>query len=175
MKKYQIIDLSIPKGAIFSDDRKYRYVLWRVWHRNPILRLLVGLNPSTANEFKDDPTVTRDIKRAARDGFGGFLRVNLYAYCSAYPDVLLGDGDFVGVENDDYIQLAVSMTQQWVCGWGSFQAVAIRAPEVLKLISEPSCLGINKDGQPKHPLYVGYNVPIKKYCWGNEVESDIEL
>ena len=161
--KYQIVDLTIPKGAIFSDDRKYRYILWRVWHSDPILRLLIGLNASTANEFKDDPTVIRDIKRSSKDGFGGFLRVNLYAFCSAYPKILLGDGDFVGVENDDYIRLAVSMTHQSVCGWGSFQAVANRAPEVLKMIPEPYCLGINKDGQPKHPLYISYDTPIIRY------------
>ena len=163
MKKYQIIDLTIPKGAIFSGDRKYRYILWRVWSSNPILRLLIGLNPSTANEFKDDPTIARDIKRAAQDGFGGLLRVNLYGYCSAYPEVLLGDGDFIGVQNDEYIKLAISMAKQTVCGWGSFPPVVNRAPEVLKMIPEPFCLGINKDGQPKHPLYISYDTPIIKY------------
>jgi hypothetical protein len=161
MKK--TIDLTIPSAAIFSDDRKYRYILARIWHSDPILRLLIGLNPSTADEFKNDPTVIRDMKRAARDGFGGILRVNLYAFCSSHPEVLLGDGDYVGAENDNYIKLAISITKQHVCGWGSFPAVYKRAPEVLKMIPTPYCLGVNSDGQPQHPLYISYKTPVMKY------------
>ena len=91
------------------------------------------------------------------------MPVNLYAYCSAYPDILLGEGDFIGKDNDNYIKIAVSMVKQTVCGWGSFSAVAKRAPEVLRMIPEPYCLGVNADGQPKHPLYVSYKIPIIRY------------
>lgn len=157
------IDLNIPQGAIFSDDRKYRYLLWRIWNIYRPLRNLIGLNPSTANEFKNDPTITRDMVRADRDGFGGIVRTNMYGYCSAYPDVLLGDGDFVGTENDDYIRYGISISKQTVCGWGSFPPVVKRAPEVLKMIPEPYCLGINADGQPKHPLYISYKTQVVKY------------
>ena len=161
------IDLTIPSGAIFSEDRRFRYLLWRIWKADPIMRLLIGLNPSTANEFKNDPTITRDIVRANRDGFGGIVRVNMYGYCSAYPEVLLGEGDFVGIENDDYIRYGISITKQTVCGWGSFPAVFKRAPEVLKMIPEPYCLGVNADGQPKHPLYVSYEKPMIRYKKGS--------
>ncbi len=53
MKKYQIIDFSIPRGAIFSDDRKYRYALWRVWSITKPPLMMIGLKHSVANEFKN--------------------------------------------------------------------------------------------------------------------------
>ncbi len=156
------IDLKIPKGAIFSEDRKYRYALWRVWSFRPLL-LLIGLNPSKAGEFNDDPTLTRGIVRAHRAGFGGLLMVNLYAYVSTEPKVLLGDGEFVGVLTDNYLRLMITMSSQQLVCWGSSSLVAKRAPVVLSMIKEPYCLGVNADGQPKHLLYISYDVPMVKY------------
>ena len=94
------IDLDIPKGAIFSEDRLYRYALWRVWNPNKPILLQIGLNPSKANETINDPTITRGITRAFRDDFGAFLMGNLYAYVSTQPEALLGNGNFVGEFND---------------------------------------------------------------------------
>jgi len=91
LKKYQIIYLSTPKGAIFSDDRKYRYVLWRVWNTGKPILGCVGLNPSVANEFKNDPTITRGIVRADRNGFGGFIMTNMYGLVSTDPNTLLNN------------------------------------------------------------------------------------
>ena len=173
MKKYQIIDFSIPRGAIFSDDRKYRYALWRVWSITKPPLMMIGLNPSVANEFKNDPTITRGMVRADRNGFGGFLMANLYAYVSTDPKALLLNGDSVGELTDYYIKQMVALSDRQLCGWGSFKPVSKRASAVLLMLKEPYCIGTNADGQPKHPLYVGYDVPMAKYCWGNEVESDI--
>lgn len=157
------IDLTILKGAIFSDDRKYRYALWRVWSKTNKPLLFIGLNPSTANEFQDDPTITRNTVRAFKAGFGGLLVANLYAYVSTQPNALLGDGDFVGEFTDDYLSQMINLAGQTLCGWGSFKPVKNRAPKVLSMIKEPYCLGINGDGHPKHPLYIGYSVPMAKY------------
>ena len=157
------IDLHIPKGAIFSDDRIYRYALWRVWNNNRPVLLQIGLNPSKADEIRSDPTITRGIVRANRTGFGGFLMANLFAYVSTQPEALLGDGDFIGEYTDYYLKRMIEMSRKQICGWGSFKPVKYRASIVLGMIKEPYCLGVNADGQPKHPLYVGYNVPMIKY------------
>ncbi len=156
------IDLNIPRGAIFSDDRKYRYALWRVWNLSRPILLLIGLNPSVANELKNDPTITRGIVRADRDGFGGFLMANLYAFVSTEPKVLLGEGDFVGEFTDYYLKQMIELSGRQLCGWGSFLPVAKRSPIVLAMLKEPYCLGVNADGQPKHPLYIGYDVPMRR-------------
>jgi hypothetical protein len=157
------IDLTIAKGAIFSEDRKYRYLLWRVWKSDPTIRLQIGLNPSTANEYTNDPTIIRSAQRAYADGFGGFIQANLYGYSSANPNILLGDGDFIGIDNDAYLKEAIALSSQVICGWGSFSPVIKRAPVVLKMIPNPYCLGVNKDGQPKHPLYISYKTKVIRY------------
>ena len=159
----QEIDLTILKGAIFSDDRKYRYALWRIWNPAKPFRLQIGLNPSKAGAEIDDPTITRGVKRAYLDGFGGFLQGNLYGYVSTIPDVLLGDGDFIGSENDDYLRWMIAHTNQTICGWGSFSPVVKRAQAVLAMITDPYCLGVNQDGQPMHPLYISYDIPVRHY------------
>lgn len=163
------IDLSRLRGAIFSDDGQYRYALWRVWNRNLSLLLQIGLNPSKAGAEIDDPTVTRNMARAYKEGFGGLLQGNLYGYVSTNPDELLGNGDFgwfIGELTDYYLRQMIKMSGRQLCGWGSFKAVPLRAPIVLSMISEPYCLGVNGDGQPKHPLYVAYNVPMVRYQCG---------
>jgi hypothetical protein len=170
------IDLTLSKGAIFSDDGKFRYVLWRstngmtLFENNSKMRLQIGLNPSKAGVEINDPTIERGVRRADVDGFGIFVQTNLYAYTSTDPKELLKGGYYIGEENDAYIKqminLALSSGGQIVCAWGSFPPVFKRAPEVLKMIPEAYCLGINQDGQPKHPLYVGYDVPMVKYVLG---------
>jgi len=157
------IDITLAKGAIFSEDRQYRYALWRVWSPPKPILMLVGLNPSDANEFKNDPTITRGIVRADRNGFGGFLMANLYAYVSTDPKALLNNHNTVGELTDYYIKQMVILSARQLCGWGSFKPVSQRAPAVLTMLKEPYCLGINADGQPKHPLYVGYDVPMVRY------------
>ncbi len=158
-----LIDLNQPTGAVFSDDRLYRYALWRRWNKNLPMLLSIGLNPSKASEFTNDPTVTRDMVRAVHNGFGGVFKANLYAYVSTNPNALLGDGDFVGEETDYYLKQMIEMSVKHLIGWGSFKPVRKRADDVLRMIPEPYCLGINKDGQPKHPLYVSYVTPMMIY------------
>ena len=162
MKKHQIIDFGIPQGAIFSDDGRYRYALWRVWSKTRPFLLQIGLNPSKAGAIKNDPTITRGMVRANREGFGGFLMANLYAYVSTNPKALLNNHDAVGELTDYFIKQMVILSDRQLCGWGSFKPVFQRAPAVLLMLKEPYCLGINADGQPKHPLYVSYDMPMVK-------------
>ena len=159
----KVIDLNIDKGAIFSDDRRFRYALWRVWDRARPRLLIIGLNPSTAAELNNDSTVTRGISRANKVGFGGFLMGNLYAYVTTDPKVLLGSDDFVGEFTDYYLRRMIAMSSRQLCGWGSSPPVIKRASAVLSMMTEPYCLGVNKDGQPKHPLYIGYGMRMMRY------------
>lgn len=159
------IDITIPSGAIFSDDRRYRYALWRI--QNPTKPLLgaVCLNPSKAGALMNDPTVIRFIARTSNmfAMFGGFILTNLHGLVSTDPDALLDNPNAVGDLNDYYIKQMVSLTTCQLCGWGSFKPVFKRAPIVYKMLSNPVCFEVNADGQPKHPLYVGYDVQMKKY------------
>ena len=52
------------RGAVLSEDRKYRYALWRIWEAEGPKVLFICLNPSKADEFNDDPTLIRCINFA---------------------------------------------------------------------------------------------------------------
>lgn len=154
------IDLSLLKGAIFSDDGRYRYALWRVWKQSPKLLMFIGLNPSKANQWFNDPTITRLVVRADKDGFGGLLAANLYAMVSTNPNDLLTRENPVGNDTDDYLKQMIDMSDKVLCAWGTFPAAKARAEIVLKMVSAPHCLGTNRDGTPKHPLYIPYDQKI---------------
>ena len=86
--------------AKLSECRKYRYALWRTWDETKPHVMIIGLNPSTADETKDDPTITRCINFAKSWGYGGVCMANLFAYRATEPTVMKGSTDPVGTEND---------------------------------------------------------------------------
>jgi hypothetical protein len=157
------IDITILKGAIFSEDRKYRYALWRVWNPNRKLLMQIGLNPSKANEFESDPTITRGMVRSDREGFGGFLMGNLYGYVSTDPKALLRNKNTIGELTDYYLREMIKLSDIQLCAWGSFKPVINRCQTVFSMLNKPYCLSVNADGQPVHPLYTSYDVPMKPY------------
>lgn len=67
-------DIKKQTGATFSKDRLYRYQLWRIWDESKPYMNVIGLNPSTADETKDDPTIRRCLGFAKAWGYGA-LRV----------------------------------------------------------------------------------------------------
>lgn len=148
-------------GATFSPCRTYRYHLWRAWSDAPRAVFLM-LNPSTADETVNDPTVERCERRARNGGYGGLVVVNLFALRSTDPAALYEHADPVGPDNDEHIAKSCQNAGIVVCAWGTHGKHAKRADYVRSLLYYfdvvTHCLGENKDGSPKHPLYVGYAV-----------------
>ncbi|MEQ6377438.1 DUF1643 domain-containing protein [Bacillaceae bacterium S4-13-58] len=152
-----------PKnGAIFDETGKYRYSLTRVWAPMREKVVFVGLNPSTADEKNNDPTLKRCIDFAKRwhNGIYGSLEmVNLFSYRSTDFEELKNDlnNDQVGRKNDDFIFIAIRDASLVIVAWGEKGTYKNRDKEVLKLLNEAEvpiyCLEILKGGQPKHPLY----------------------
>lgn len=91
-------------GAVLDTTRAYRFLLWRFWDERPRM-LFVGLNPSTADELHDDPTVRRLCGFAKEWGYGGLYACNLYSYVSAYPEHL-ADSQAVHKANYPAIKMA---------------------------------------------------------------------
>ena len=153
-------------GAEFSPLPKlYRYMLWRCWGPGPAVAF-VSLNPSTADAYEDDPTVRRDIGFAQAWGFYRLIKLNLFAYRSTDPVVLLSVADPVGPDNDKAITSVVSNVGRVVLAWGSHaspvnlgklvtdRAAVVRALVMAHARGEVGDLGVNPDGQPRHPLYL---------------------
>lgn len=158
-------------GAIFSDCERYRYLLWRVWNDALPRALLLMMNPSTADEVANDPTVERQIQRVQmwpRIGFpfevGGLEVANAFAYRETDSEKLASlhaaGFDLVGPDNDAMILDAAKRAAVVVCGWGKPGALGGRDLVVLRLLRDagvtPYALQVNKNGTPKHPLYVRY-------------------
>lgn len=155
-------------GATFSDDEQYRYRLWRMWEVQSVPMVFVMLNPSTADEQRLDPTLRRCEGFARREGRGGLMVVNLFGLRATDPRALERHTDPVGPENDEIIRDVLSAADPWVVAWGSHPIVRRfdRVGRLLELSPGarlPLCLGINRDGQPRHPLYVPRDCPLMKW------------
>lgn len=143
-------------GADFSPCRTWRYALWRRWdwqdYANQVM--FIGLNPSTADESEDDPTIRRCIGFAKRWGYGGLIMMNAYAFRATDPKVMKAATDPIGPGNDEAFCYRRTHVGLIVAAWGSHCSQE-RADQVCQAISRPiKCLGKNKNGSPKHPLYL---------------------
>ena len=90
-------------GAVFSDCRKFRYALWRMWDGDKPLVMIIGLNPSTADEKVNDPTISRCISFARSWGYGGVCVTNLFGFRATSPTHLKAHHDPIGKENDAWV------------------------------------------------------------------------
>lgn len=141
--------------AKFSHCRAYRYSLTRVWDEDAPVCGFVLLNPSTADETANDPTITRCIGFARRWGFGSLLAVNIFALRSTDPKGLRRVDDPVGPGNDRAIRRLVRSADLVVAAWGGHGRYLGRGERVRAMLPDDAvCLGVNADGAPKHPLYL---------------------
>lgn len=160
------------KGAIISECGLYRYELTRDWEREPSTPRLpiIGLNPSVASATLDDPTIRRCVSFAKRDSFSGITMLNLYAFRATDPEEMFKADDPVGPDNMKYLELhaAISISQgaPILCAWGAGGSGGL-ARYVTKLLVDKGaslvCLGLTKQGHPRHPLYVKGDTPFSPY------------
>ncbi len=155
--------LLVNKNATFSDCRKYRYALSRTWNGKKKTILFIGLNPSTANEKIDDPTIRRCINYAQNWGYGSLLMVNLFAYRATMPSELKNVKNPIGNDNDLHIIELSKKADIVVAAWGNEGTLLNRDKEVKKTLPNLMCLKINKSGQPSHPLYQKKDLKLIKY------------
>lgn len=149
-------------GAVFSEDRRYRYVLWRTWNTAQSRCMFICLNPSTADERENDKTTKRVINFSTSFGYGGVVLVNLFAVCTKSPKIMLNHPKPIGEDNDKWIQKYANELPAIFCGWGTKGGHQCRDQDVLRVLPAEKlwCLAITKDGYPGHPLYIkGSNSP----------------
>jgi len=146
----------MTQGAQFSTDRLYRYALWRTWQEGEGHTMFIGLNPSTADETVDDPTIRRCIGFAHSMGYGGIYMLNLCAFRSTDPRGLKRVADPIGPDNLRYIEMYAKTAGKVIAAWGNHGWS--RSRDTMRLIRslgvEVWCFGRTKTGCPKHPLYL---------------------
>ncbi len=152
------------RGALVSEDGRYRYRLWRLWDELTPVMVWVMLNPSTADADVDDPTIRKCIGFAKAHHYGGIIVVNLFAWRATNPKELPHIADPVGPDNDTHILWACTapLMLSVVAGWGANKFAAKRAGRVMVLIQggarrDIKCFRRSAHGTPWHPLYLPYS------------------
>lgn len=158
-------------GATFDESRAYRYALWRrFWPGATGDRMVafVGLNPSTADEHADDPTIRRCIGFAKAWGFEGLVMLNLFAFRATDPRDMRKAADPIGPDNDECLRRLAGLCGKTVCAWGAHGDYRGRCHHVRALLDQ-QChravwhLGLTKDGHPKHPLYLRADTELVRW------------
>lgn len=148
-------------SAVLSQCESYRYWLGRPGIGVPLLWVM--LNPSYADASIDDRTIRR-IR-----GFSGtlpFAVINLYGYRATKPEDMWAAADPVGPDNDHYTDWCLRASPVVVCAWGA-NAKPDRVARFLELARRHDCvllcLGLTKDGAPRHPLYILADTPFTEF------------
>ena len=167
----------MKRNAVLSAHGVYRYLLTREWSSGP-QGAIIMLNPSTADEFQDDPTIRKCIGFAQRLGWGGFSVVNLYAYRATDPADLRRAGYPIGPHNEQYIERAVDLAADTgapvVAAWGRKghqQQARVRAVLAALRSTPVFALRIAKTGAPSHPLMLPYSTQLLPYYEQNTNSS----
>lgn len=158
-------------GAKLSTNRVYRYALWRPVPLTEEVSVkacvFIGLNPSTADETTDDPTVRRCWGFALREGCGLMVLINLFAFRATEPEDLFRVVNPVGPGNNRalvHYTTGYMETPTIICCWGNAGSFRQRDREVVHLLREKGadlqCFGTTLEGHPKHPLYLKANTPL---------------
>ena len=155
-----------PSSAVYSDCENYRYSLTRQWDATGKRAGFVMLNPSTATEVQNDPTIERCEQRARRLGYGGFVITNIFAWRATDPKNMRAAVDPVGPHNDAALVQAIDWADDVIAAWGAHGSHLGRGAVVAALLHSRAAnlfhLGLTKAGEPRHPLYLPYTQqPVK--------------
>lgn len=145
------------RETTFSACRTYRYALWREFgglldDRRYVM--FVGLNPSTADETNDDPTIRRCIGYTLAWGYGAVCVTNLFAFRATDPAVMLNADDPVGPDNDTHLVELARDADVIVAAWSNDGRHQDRDRVVRAMLPALHCLALTRAGQPAHLLYL---------------------
>jgi len=167
------------RQTVLSACRKYRYTLWRDWDMDLLTgcandakdldsyAMFIGLNPSTADETKDDPTIRKCIGFSKRWGFAGLMMTNLFAFRATKPEDMKRAENPSGEDNQPHLLQCASAAGIIVAAWGKNGSFLNQDLTVMQWLggigAQLHCLRTNGDGSPEHPLYVPYEVTPQLY------------
>ena len=155
----------ITSNAEISLCETYRYFLQRTWDNSNKIMTFIMLNPSSANHLKDDPTIRKCVMLAKKENCSGLYVINLFALRSSQPKDLYNHYNPIGSENDYWIDKIAKKSQVIVAAWGNHGNFLNRDIDVFNRLKSFGlnlyCLGLNKNGTPKHPLARDINIKTK--------------
>lgn len=156
--------------AIFSPDRGYRYTLWRENKSRSTpgeYVMFIGLNPSTADERTNDPTLTRVQGFANFWGYHSVVMTNLFAFRATKPADMKRAKKPIGEDNDSWLTQCALSADKVICAWGNTGQYLQRDEDVVALLNRIGVqlyvFDLNRNGTPKHPLFLPAN--LKPIPW----------
>jgi hypothetical protein len=155
------------RDTIFSPCRLYRYTLYRIWNElepKPRIVQFIGLNPSKADEVRNDNTVSRCIQFAKNWGYDGICMTNLFAFRATDPSDMKAQPEPAGPENRNHLIKVARDSALHVACWGDHGLYQMQAAIISTTFREAGfilhCLGKTKGGHPRHPSRLGYNTEL---------------
>lgn len=150
--------ISPPRNeCVFSPCRRYRYLLKRIVDRKATkgICLWVMANPSIADEYKLDPTLTRCADYTERWGFAEMRVVNVRAWVETASAKVPAGLLAIGPDNFQHVMDQALDATLVVCGWGKLGGdLGLEMLHAIKRVCVPHALKLNGDGSPQHPLYL---------------------
>ena len=149
---------------MFSDCAQYRYNLMREFSAGTRVINFIMLNPSTANENVNDPTIAKCENRAISLGFNKMVITNLFAYRATDPNDMMSVDDPIGEENNNYILNHAKNAEVVLAAWGNHGEYRYRSEDVVRMLKKNGiklhALKLNSSGEPAHPLYLSNKLEI---------------
>jgi hypothetical protein len=160
--------------ARFSVCGKYRLWLSREWQEDKDgpptkVALWIGMNPSTAEDTVDDPTIRREIAFTRRLGCECYMKFNVMDYRATDPKKLLAPS--VEPRSPGNLDLILSYAKHSdfvIAAWGALpKRLRHYANETQLALQDAGirlfCLGRTKDGSPRHPLYIAKTAEFEAF------------
>ncbi len=146
----------MKRETILSPCRTYHYTLWREFDGlvGNGYAMFIGLNPSTADEINDDPTIRRCVAFAKAWGYGALCMTNLFAFRASKPGDMIAAADPIGPDNDSQLVELARGARVVVAAWGTNGTHLGLDAAVRTLVTDLHCLKKTQAGHPGHPLYL---------------------
>lgn len=155
-------------SAIISPCGLYRYRLERTVAPTGPVYAYFGVNPSTAGATANDATVRKWMGFTKKFGGSRFIVGNVFAFRATDVKALATVEDPYGPEIGDHVTRIIEDADILVPCWGSITKVPPKLWDAFDVLMDAltssgkpvQCFGLTKDGDPKHPLMLGYDTPL---------------
>lgn len=157
-------DIFNQSWATFNSLRNHRYILYRCWNEDKHAAMVIGLNPSTADESQDDPTIGFIKRILDYNGYGALYMVNLFTYITQHLKELVHPSTCkYDLKQCKKIWIEASENVSAVIfAWGGFKVFG-RDKEAIKLFPYAVCFDHLKNGSPRHAMYLKSTTKLKPF------------
>jgi hypothetical protein len=172
---------TVKTEAVFSDDRKHRYILRKEWDTKKPKATIIMTNPSTADMLMMDYTTLYIMNNIVKLDFGGIDIVNLVSKMTTKLNVKEDLDLKLDAENFDFILKSAEKSDKVILAWGKLGENNKRVRDVqdgllerLKPFKEKLCVIACENGDSGfHPLapQIRFSWTLKKYEFPKAPES----